>query len=102
AAKAQATADRFGIPLATTSLPAALSTKPDLVVISTPVDLHAEQVTEVLSTTSAAVLCEKPFTLKPDDALRIAAVARTDGRLALVDHQLRWSPPRRKLRELVV
>lgn len=97
--KARATAAREHIPLATTSVEEALSTQPDLVIVSTPVDLHASMVEQVLSTTSAAVLCEKPFTLEVDEARRLSLLAR--GRLALVDHQLRWSAPRRRFKALV-
>jgi predicted dehydrogenase len=97
--KARATAARFHIPLATTSLEEALATGPDLVLVSTPVDLHAPMVEAVLSTTDAAILCEKPFTLDPASARRLAA--RADGRLALIDHQLRFSPPRRRMKALI-
>ena len=99
AGKARATAAMFSIPVATTSLDEALAQRPDLVLVSTPVDLHASMVEQVLATTTAAVLCEKPFTLSLDEARGLAAQAR--GRLALVDHQLRWSAPRRRFRELV-
>ncbi|HEY4222710.1 MAG TPA: Gfo/Idh/MocA family oxidoreductase [Myxococcota bacterium] len=101
-AKAQQTARRFaalGPLVATTSLSEALSHKPDLVLVATPVDLHASMVREILATTSAAVLCEKPFTLDVDEARALAALGQ--GRLCLVDHQLRFSAPRRRLRELV-
>ena len=102
-AKAQATAARVaaagGAPLATTSVDEALAQRPDLVLVSTPVDLHARMVEQALATTRAAILCEKPFTLDVDDARRLARLAR--GRLCLVDHQLRWSAPRRALKAAV-
>jgi predicted dehydrogenase len=97
--KARTTAARFQIPLATTSLDEALATRPDLVLVSTPVDLHAPMVEQILATTNAAILCEKPFTLEVDQARRLAALAK--GRLCLVDHQLRWSAPRRRMKALV-
>src|SRR4051812_2999202 len=59
-AKAQATATRFAIPIATTSLEEALAQRPDWVMVSTPVDLHASMVEQTIATTNAAVLCEKP------------------------------------------
>src|SRR5438067_1353305 len=99
--KARATATRFGIPVATTSLDEALAKRPDLVIVSTPVDLHASMVERALATTTAALLCEKPFTMTRDDAGRLAALARAQGRVALIDHQLRFSAPRRRLRALV-
>lgn len=100
-AKAQATAARFAIPLATTSLTEALASKPQLVLVSTPVDLHAPMVAEVLATSTAAIVCEKPFTLDVESARALAGQAQRDGRLALVDHQLRFSPPRQRFRQLV-
>ena len=100
-AKAHDTATRFGIPIATTSLDEALGARPDLIIVSTPVDLHAAMVERAITTTKAAILCEKPFTLRTDDARALSRLARQEGRLALVDHQLRMSPPRRRLRELV-
>jgi predicted dehydrogenase len=95
--KAKATAEKFSIPLATTSLDEALATNPELVLVSTPVDLHASMVERVLSTTNAMVLCEKPFTLGLDDARRLASLAGARG---FIDHQLRFSAPRRRFREL--
>src|SRR5205823_4614211 len=50
---------------------------------------------------SAAVLCEKPFTLAASEARRLSTLARNLGRIALIDHQLRMSPPRRRLRALL-
>jgi predicted dehydrogenase len=96
-AKAKQTADKFAIEKITTDLDAALATSPDLVVVSTPVDVHAAQVSRALELTDAAILCEKPFTLDVNDARALAHKAR--GRMALVDHQLRWSAPRRAFKE---
>ncbi len=114
--KARATAARFAIPLSTTSLSEALATlrigddeqqRRSLVLISTPVDLHAPMVREVFDTTRASIVCEKPFTLDVESARALAARAHElarkddDGRIALVDHQLRWSAPRRRFKQLV-
>lgn len=97
-AKAQDTAERWGIPRATEDWTELLALEPDLVIVSTPVDLHHDMVRAALAA-GAAVLCEKPFTLDVAQATELCELAR--GRLALVDHQLRWNPYRRKLRELV-
>jgi predicted dehydrogenase len=115
--KARATAARFAIPLATTSLDEALATLRSprgdaaLVLVSTPVDLHAPMVHQIFDTTHASVVCEKPFTLDVASARALAAraheLARNGSdeghrrRLALVDHQLRWSAPRRSFKRLV-
>ncbi|MFT7169939.1 MAG: putative dehydrogenase [Paracoccaceae bacterium] len=97
--KAQATADAWGIPVATdrwedvfdSPLPGG---SVDLVIISTPVDLHAPMARAAIQA-DVAILCEKPFSMSGAEARELRDVAR--GRLALVDHQLRWSPLRREL-----
>ena len=95
--KLASTAKRFGIEHTTANWRELLELDPDLVIVTTPVDLHAEMVRESLAT-DAAVLCEKPFTLDIDQAKELTDLAR--GRLALVDYQLRWNPYRRQMRAL--
>ncbi len=97
AEKAAASARRWGIGRSTSDWRELLELDPDLVIIATPVHLHAEMVREALST-GAALLCEKPFTLDVRDAEELAALA--EGRLALINYQLRWNPNRRKMRSL--
>lgn len=97
AAKAAATAERWGIGCSTTDWRELLDLEPSLVIISTPVDLHYEMVRGVLET-NAAVLCEKPFTYNVRQAQELAELAQ--GRLALVNYQLRWNPNRRKMRQM--
>ncbi|MEL6429673.1 MAG: Gfo/Idh/MocA family oxidoreductase [Planctomycetota bacterium] len=97
AAKAAATAAACGIPHSTGSWEECLDEDVvgslDLVIVSTPVDLHAPMVRAVIERTSADVLCEKPFAMDGDEARELRDLAR--GRLALIDHQTRWSPWRR-------
>ncbi|MEM8710553.1 MAG: Gfo/Idh/MocA family oxidoreductase [Planctomycetota bacterium] len=98
-AKAQETAKRWGIPVATDRwedvfegpLPGGAV---DLVIISTPVDLHAPMVRAAIDA-DVAILCEKPFTRHGEEARELRDAAR--GRLALIDHQTRWSPLRQEL-----
>lgn len=97
-AKAESTAKAWAIPNATDDWHTLLALDPDLVIITTPVHLHAPMVRGVLET-NAAILCEKPFALDAKEAAELTTAAT--GRLAVLDHQLRWSPWRRKLRELV-
>ena len=97
-AKAQATADTFGLAHATTDYRSLLDLAPDLVFVSTPVHLHHEMTLAALEA-GAAVLCEKPFAL--DEAQALDMVAAAEGRPAYLDHQLRWSPHLRVLREMV-
>ena len=96
--KARATAERWGLPRGTDDWRSLLEDGPDLVLVTTPVDLHAEMAAAALEA-GAAVLCEKPFTLSVREAE--ALVDGAQGRLAWVDHQLRWSPVRRRLRDLL-
>lgn len=98
AEKAADTAKRWGVPVSTDNWPELFDLEPDLSIIATPVDLHFDMVRNALELGSA-VLCEKPFTLDVAQAEELANLA--EGRLAHIDHQLRWSPYRRKLRELV-
>ena len=97
AGKAAASAKRWGIKCSTSNWRELLELDPDLVIITTPVDLHYEMVRGALDT-SAAVLCEKPFTLEVSQAEELTELAQ--GRLALINYQLRWNPYRRKMRSL--
>jgi predicted dehydrogenase len=98
--KAAETAAEWSIPHSTGDWRALLDLEPDLVLVSTPVDLHAPMVRAALEV-GANVLCEKPFALDVPEAEELAQLARASGKLALIDHQLRWNPLRRKLREIV-
>ena len=99
--KAQKTASEWCIEYATDDWKSVLGREPqcgalDLAIISTPVDLHAPMVRRALET-DIAILCEKPFAMCGDEARELAHAAK--GRLALIDHQTRWSPWRRAFRE---
>ena len=99
--KARATAADWAIPTVTddwTSLFGAGATPFDLVIVSTPTDLHAPMVRAALES-GAAVLCEKPFAMDGDEARQLTALA--EGRLALIDHQTRWSPWRRAFKAAI-
>lgn len=97
AEKAARTAARWNIGHATADWRELLELAPDLVIVSTPVDLHYEMVRAALAT-GAAVMCEKPFALDSGQAAELAQLA--DARLAVVGHQLRWNPCRRQIRDL--
>ena len=99
--KARATAAEWGIPTVTddwTTLFASGATPFDLVIVSTPTDLHAPMVGAALES-GAAVLCEKPFALDGNEARELTALAK--GKLALIDHQTRWSPWRRAFKDAI-
>jgi predicted dehydrogenase len=100
----QRTADlarRHDIPFATASLAAVLERDDiDLVCISTPPDLHRPMAEAALAA-GKAVLCEKPLALDAAGAASMAAAARQSGKLALVDHQMRFAPGFRRMRRLI-
>jgi len=95
AEKAAATAENWGIGRSTSNWRELLELDPDLVIVTTPVNLHYEMTRAALDAGSA-VLCEKPFTVEAQQAEELAELAA--GRLALINYQLRWNPNRRKMR----
>lgn len=100
-ARAEAVARRHGIDHPTDDWHALLRLDLNLVVVATPPAFHREQVEAVL-TTGHNLLCEKPMAL---DAAEAAAMVRAaeaaPAQFALVDHELRFTPVRRKARELI-
>ncbi|MFN2578874.1 MAG: Gfo/Idh/MocA family protein [Pyrinomonadaceae bacterium] len=72
----------------------------DLVSIVTPVATHCEMTLAALAH-GKAVLCEKPMAMNAEEARRMTDAAREAGVLALIDHELRFLPGRRKLREVL-
>jgi predicted dehydrogenase len=64
----------FGFERSTTDWHAVIDARPDLIVIGTPPAQHYEQVRAALAV-GAHVLCEKPFTLDPSEAWRLAEIA---------------------------
>jgi predicted dehydrogenase len=49
-----------------------------------------------------SVLCEKPMAMNAGDTEAMRRKARASGRLALIDHELRFLPARRKMREMIL
>jgi len=72
----------------------------DLVSIVTPPVTHAEMAVAALEA-GKAVLCEKPMAMNAQQTARMCEAARAAGRLALIDHELRFLPARRRMRELI-
>ena len=70
---------QFGFARASTDWRDVIEARPDLVVVTGPVALRAEQVRAALEA-GAHVLCEKPFTISPADAWELTALARERGR----------------------
>lgn len=66
--------DQFGFSQASTDWRDVIAARPDLVVITGPVALHAQQVRAALEA-DAHVLCEKPFTISAADAWDLTVLA---------------------------
>ncbi|MEI8032119.1 MAG: Gfo/Idh/MocA family oxidoreductase [Chlorobiaceae bacterium] len=72
----------------------------DIVCVTTPPYLHSEMVKGVLES-GKSVLCEKPFALSvPDATSMLDAASRASG-FALLDHQLRFHPAVRTMKQMI-
>jgi predicted dehydrogenase len=67
------------------------SARPDVVVVATPPDSHAELCLLALDG-GAHVICEKPFVSTVDEADRVLAAAQAAGRQVAVNHEFREKP----------
>ncbi|HHE33061.1 MAG TPA: Gfo/Idh/MocA family oxidoreductase [Chlorobaculum parvum] len=93
--------DRFGIPKGYADWREMLDECPlDLVCVTTPTFLHEPMVTGVLEK-GVGVLCEKPFALTVEEAERMTALANRSPNLALIDHQLRFHPSVRTMKQMI-
>ncbi len=99
--KTKRIAQDYGIPVATTRWQELLELDCQLICVTTPPPLHREQAVSVLDA-GKHLLCEKPMALNVAEAeAMVEAAARHDGQLALLDHELRFLPTRRKAKELL-
>jgi len=93
--------DRFGIPKGYADWREMLDECPlDLVCVTTPTFLHEPMVTGVVEK-GVGVLCEKPFALTVEEAERMTALADRSPNLALIDHQLRFHPSVRTMKQMI-
>jgi len=83
--------DHFGFPFASEDYRAVLARQPDLVVISTPHQLHYEQACAAI-TSGCHVMVEKPMTLDPDEAWDLVARAKRAGRHLVVANGYHYLP----------
>lgn len=98
---AKATADAFGVPHAYDDWRAMLNNHQlDLVCIATPTDTHAP-ISLIALEKGAHVLCEKPTAMDGVEAKAMLDKAEALGRLHMIDHELRFNPNRRKVKELI-
>ncbi len=72
----------------------------DLVCVTTPPFLHSEMVKGVLES-GKSVLCEKPFALNVPDATSMLDAATSAPGFALLDHQLRFHPAVRTMKQMI-
>ncbi len=72
----------------------------DLVCIATPTVTHAPMTLAALAA-GAHVLCEKPMAMNAAEAETMLACAVQQGRLHMIDHELRFDPNRRRIKQLI-
>jgi predicted dehydrogenase len=98
-ARAKETGAAFGIGLVASDHREILErTRPDLVFVTTPPHRHEEMSLDALRA-GCHVVCEKPMALDAGQTARmLAAAGDCPGRLALIDHELRFLPARQALR----
>ena len=93
--------DRCGIPAGYADWREMLQECPlDMVCVTTPTWLHEPMVTGVLES-GCSVLCEKPFALTVEEAERMNALAMKSPGIALIDHQLRFHPSVRTMKQMI-
>ncbi len=100
--RVRATAAEFGIEAVSDDHRVILERcRPDLVFVVTPPHRHREQAIDALEA-GCHVVCEKPTALDGTESAAMLAAARAHPKqLALIDHELRFSPARVALREMV-
>lgn len=98
---AQSAADSFGVPHAYDDWERMLAEHAlDLVCIATPTVTHAPMTLAALEA-GAHVLCEKPTAMSAAEAKAMLDRAEALGRVHMIDHELRFTPNRRKVKALI-
>jgi predicted dehydrogenase len=98
---AEAAARAFDVPHAYDDWRRMLDTHAlDLVCIATPTVTHASMTLAALDA-GAHVLCEKPTAMSADEARAMLDRAESLGRVHMIDHELRFNPNRRRVKELI-
>ncbi len=99
--KAQALAERFGVPQVYARLDEALDAeRPDLVDLITPPTTHREFVAKALAR-GIPVICQKPFGSSYAEALAMTEDAEAAGVPLIVHENVRWTPWYREARRLI-
>ena len=91
-------ASRFKVPVYEAFDAMLEAAKPEVVIIATPPDTHADYALRSLAA-GAHVLCEKPFVSSLDEADRIIAAAAAAGRIVALNHEFREMPIFRAVRD---
>ncbi|HET8713931.1 MAG TPA: Gfo/Idh/MocA family oxidoreductase [Gemmatimonadales bacterium] len=101
-ANAEAVAREFGLPhVFDDGVELARSPDVDLVVVSSTPESHARYAVAALEA-GKHVLCEKPMAIDAFEAAQmVAASEHHPDSIAWIDHELRYEPNRRRVRELV-
>ena len=98
---AERVAREFDIPVAASDWREVVAREDvELVCVTTPPVTHAEMSLAALDA-GKAVLCEKPMAMNAGETEAMLRRARASGRLALIDHELRFLPARRRMREMI-
>lgn len=95
-----AAAERWGIPVYDDFRAMLRESAPELVIIGTPPESHAQYCLDSLSA-GAHVLCEKPFVSSLAEADEVIEVARAAGRRVALNHEFREMPIFRALRDQI-
>src|SRR5262245_24892111 len=100
-ARAQATAERFGVKKWFTDYGAMLAeTRPDLVHVTTPPTSHFAIARDCL-TSGLNVLCEKPITAEYEEFLELKRLAERAGLMLMENQNYRFNAPILRIRQLV-
>lgn len=99
--KTQRVANDHGVPHAVSDWRELLALECELISVTSPPSLHCEQTCAILEA-GKHLLCEKPTALSHAEATKMVEAARAKPELlALIDHELRFVPARRKAKELL-
>lgn len=98
AGKRDRAARRFGIPVFADFAAMLSQTTPDVVIVGTPPDSHADYCLRSFAA-GAHVICEKPFVSSIDEADAVLAAASSAGRAIAVNHEFREMPIFRAIRD---
>jgi predicted dehydrogenase len=99
--RASAVAGRFSIPIASTDWRDVINDpKVDAVVVATPPYLHHQMVITAIEA-GKHVLCEKPLARNLAETRDMAKLAQSANVVAMVNHQFRYLPIRRRVKELI-